>query len=107
MQKLLRNWGLAYPMGARMMSGNSVHHEQLEAELAAFENKEDAILLNFGYQGIMSTIDAICGRHDVIVYDAESHACIIDGFVYILDIDMFLNTMIWKILKSKCKEQLH
>jgi glycine C-acetyltransferase len=72
-------WGLAYPMGARMMSGNSNHHEQLEAELAAFERKEDAILLNFGYQGIMSTIDAICGRHDVIVYDAESHACIIDG----------------------------
>jgi glycine C-acetyltransferase len=72
-------YGLAYPMGARMMSGNSNNHEQLEAELAAFENKEDAILLNFGYQGIMSTIDAICGRHDVIVYDAESHACIIDG----------------------------
>ncbi len=72
-------WGLAYPMGARMMSGNSVQHERLEAELAAFEHKEDAILLNFGYQGIMSTIDAICGRHDVIVYDAESHACIIDG----------------------------
>lgn len=72
-------WGLAYPMGARMMSGNSIHHERLEAELAAFEQKEDAILLNFGYQGIMSTIDAICGRHDVIVYDAESHACIIDG----------------------------
>ncbi|MBC7588676.1 MAG: aminotransferase class I/II-fold pyridoxal phosphate-dependent enzyme [Chitinophagaceae bacterium] len=72
-------WGLAYPMGARMMSGNSTNHEQLEAELAVFESKEDAILLNFGYQGIMSTIDAICGRHDVIVYDAESHACIIDG----------------------------
>jgi glycine C-acetyltransferase len=74
-----QQYGLAYPMGARMMSGNSNHHEQLEAELAAFENKEDAILLNFGYQGIMSTIDAVCGRHDVIVYDAESHACIIDG----------------------------
>ncbi len=72
-------WGLAYPMGARMMSGNSTNHEELEARLAAFEHKEDAILLNFGYQGIMSTIDAICGRHDVIVYDAESHACIIDG----------------------------
>ncbi|TAE60747.1 MAG: aminotransferase class I/II-fold pyridoxal phosphate-dependent enzyme, partial [Bacteroidetes bacterium] len=72
-------YGLAYPMGARMMSGNSNHHEQLEAELAAFEGKEDAILMNFGYQGIMSAIDAICGRHDVIVYDAESHACIIDG----------------------------
>lgn len=72
-------YGLALPMGARMMSGNSNFHEQLERELAAFESKEDAILMNFGYQGIMSAIDAICGRHDVIVYDAESHACIIDG----------------------------
>jgi glycine C-acetyltransferase len=72
-------FGLAYPMGARMMSGNSNYHEQLEKELAEFEHKEDAILMNFGYQGIMSAIDAICGRHDVIVYDAESHACIIDG----------------------------
>ncbi len=72
-------YGLASPMGARMMSGNTNHHEQLEAELAAFEGKEDAILMNYGYQGIMSAIDAVCGRHDVIVYDAESHACIIDG----------------------------
>lgn len=74
-----KQYGLALPMGARMMSGNSVFHEQLEAELATFVSKEDAILMNFGYQGIMSAIDAICGRHDVIVYDAESHACIIDG----------------------------
>ena len=74
-----QQFGLAYPMGARMMSGNSNYHEQLERELAAFEQKEDAILMNFGYQGIMSAIDAVCGRHDVIVYDAESHACIIDG----------------------------
>ncbi|MGN6214585.1 aminotransferase class I/II-fold pyridoxal phosphate-dependent enzyme [Parafilimonas sp.] len=73
------NFGLAYPMGARMMSGNSIYHEQLERELAAFEHKEDAILLNYGYQGIMSAIDTLCGRHDVVVYDAESHACIIDG----------------------------
>ncbi|HUM67177.1 MAG TPA: aminotransferase class I/II-fold pyridoxal phosphate-dependent enzyme, partial [Chitinophagaceae bacterium] len=72
-------YGLALPMGARMMSGNSNFHEQLEAELAAFEQKEDAILVNFGYQGMVSLIDALCGRHDVIVYDAESHACIIDG----------------------------
>jgi glycine C-acetyltransferase len=72
-------FGLALPMGARMMSGNSNYHEQLERELAAFESKEDSILMNFGYQGIMSAIDAICGRHDIIVYDAESHACIIDG----------------------------
>jgi glycine C-acetyltransferase len=70
---------MAYPMGARMMSGNSNYHEQLESELAEFEGKEDAILMNYGYQGIMSAIDAICNRHDVIVYDAESHACIIDG----------------------------
>jgi len=72
-------YGLAAPMGARMMSGNSNLHEQLEKELAAFVMKEDAMLMNYGYQGIMSAIDAICGRHDVIVYDAESHACIIDG----------------------------
>ncbi len=72
-------FGLAYPMGARMMSGNSNQHEQLERELAAFEYKEDAILLNFGYQGIMSLIDLLCSRHDIIVYDAECHACIIDG----------------------------
>jgi glycine C-acetyltransferase len=72
-------YGLASPMGARMMSGNTDQHEQLESELAAFVFKQDSILMNFGYQGIMSTIDAICGRHDVIVYDAESHACIIDG----------------------------
>jgi len=72
-------FGLALPMGARMMSGNSNLHEQLERELAAFESKEDAILFNFGYQGMVSLIDVIVGRHDVIVYDAESHACIIDG----------------------------
>ena len=72
-------FGLAYPMGSRMMSGNSDYHEQLERELSAFEMKEDTFLLNYGYQGIMIVIDAICSRHDVIVYDAESHACIIDG----------------------------
>jgi glycine C-acetyltransferase len=74
-----RDWGLAYPMGARMMSGNSNYHEQLEAELAEFEKKEDAILLNFGYQGMVSAIDALLDRNDVVVYDAESHACILDG----------------------------
>ena len=72
-------YGLALPMGARMMSGNSDLHEQLEKELAEFVHKEDAILMNYGYQGIMSAIDAICGRHDVVVYDAECHACIIDA----------------------------
>lgn len=77
--KAATEFGLALPMGARMMSGNSDSHEQLEKELSAFEKKEDSILLNYGYQGIMSAIDAICNRRDVIVYDAESHACIIDG----------------------------
>jgi glycine C-acetyltransferase len=72
-------YGLAAPMGARMMSGNSEKHEQLERELAEFVGREDAMLFNFGYQGMVSTIDALCSRHDVIVYDAESHACIIDG----------------------------
>ncbi len=72
-------FGLGYPMGARMMSGNSVYHEQLDRELAAFESKEDAVLLNYGYQGMVSAIDAMVDRHDVIVYDAESHACIVDG----------------------------
>jgi glycine C-acetyltransferase len=72
-------YGLALPMGARMMSGNSDLHEQLEKELAEFVHMEDSILMNYGYQGIMSAIDAICGRHDVVVYDAECHACIIDG----------------------------
>lgn len=72
-------WGLAYPMGARIMSGNTDYHDQLEHEFASFIGKEDAMLLNFGYQGMLSTIDALVSRHDVIVYDAESHACIIDG----------------------------
>ena len=72
-------FGLALPMGARMMSGNSNQHEQLESELSSFVHKEDTILLNFGYQGMVSAIDCLVDRHDVIVYDSESHACIIDG----------------------------
>ena len=72
-------FGFAAPMGARMMSGNSNYHEQLEAELSAFVEKEDTILCNFGYQAILSAIDCLVDRHDVIVYDAESHACILDG----------------------------
>ncbi len=72
-------YGLALPMGARMMSGNSNHHEELERQLAAFVKREDAFLLNYGYQGMVSIIDTLVNRHDVIVYDAESHACIIDG----------------------------
>jgi len=73
------DYGMAYPMGARMMSGNSKHHEELENGLAEFVGKEAAFLLNYGYQGMLSIIDALVDRNDVIVYDAESHACIIDG----------------------------
>ncbi len=72
-------YGLAYPMGARMMSGQTSMHEELEKQLASFTSKPDAFLLNFGYQGMISIIDAVCGRNDVIVYDAEAHACILDG----------------------------
>lgn len=72
-------WGLAYPMGARMMSGQTVYHEQLEQELADFVGRESSYLLNYGYQGMISTIEAMVDRKDVIVYDSEAHACIIDG----------------------------
>lgn len=72
-------WGMGNPMGARMMSGNTSYHENLEKVIASFVKREDAMLLNFGYQGIMSCIDALVNRRDVIVYDAESHACIVDG----------------------------
>ncbi len=71
--------GMAYPMGARMMSGHTAFHEQLEQECAAFVNKEAAYLVNFGYQGMVSAIDALVTKHDVIVYDMDTHACIIDG----------------------------
>lgn len=72
-------YGSAYPMGARMMSGHTSMHEQLENELAAFVQKESAYLLNFGYQGMVSIIDALVSKNDIIVYDVDSHACIIDG----------------------------
>ncbi len=72
-------WGLAYPMGSRMMSGDTKEHELFEQELADFVQKPAAVLVNFGYQGIMSAIDCLLSRHDVVVYDSESHACIVDG----------------------------
>ena len=74
-----KDWGMAYPMGARMMSGDSVNHIALENQLAEFEKKPAAYLLNYGYQGMVSIIDVLCTRFDVIVYDSESHACIMDG----------------------------
>ncbi|WP_409417933.1 aminotransferase class I/II-fold pyridoxal phosphate-dependent enzyme [Flavobacterium sp. PS2] len=74
-----RRYGLAYPMGARMMSGNTRLHEEFEEKIADYVQKEDAFLLNYGYQGMLSIIDNLVDRKDVIVYDAEAHACIIDG----------------------------
>ena len=74
-----QKYGSAYPMGARLMSGHTDLHDQLQKELAAFVNKESAYVLNFGYQGILSTIDSLVSKNDVIVYDIDSHACIIDG----------------------------
>ncbi len=74
-----REYGMAYPMGARMMSGQTAKHEELELKLAEFVGKEDGYLLNYGYQGMVSIIDSLVDRHDVIVYDSESHACILDG----------------------------
>ena len=74
-----QQYGAAYPMGARMMSGHTNTHEQLEKELAEFVMKESAYLLNFGYQGMVSIIDALVTKNDIIVYDVDSHACIIDG----------------------------
>ncbi|MFA6701394.1 MAG: pyridoxal phosphate-dependent aminotransferase family protein [Dysgonamonadaceae bacterium] len=74
-----KKWGLAAPMGARMMSGQTKYHKELEDRLAKFEKKEAAYLLNYGYQGMVSILDSLCSRNDVIVYDSESHACIMDG----------------------------
>ncbi len=74
-----KDWGMGYPMGARMMSGQTSFHEKLEDELSDFMQKEDTFLLNFGYQGCMSAIEALVDRRDVIVYDSESHACMVDG----------------------------
>jgi len=73
------DWGMAYPMGARMMSGHTKYHEELEEKLASFVGRESAYLLNYGYQGMVSIINAMVDRKDVIVYDSEAHACIIDG----------------------------
>ncbi|MCF0177316.1 MAG: pyridoxal phosphate-dependent aminotransferase family protein [Bacteroidales bacterium] len=72
-------WGMAYPMGSRMMTGQTALHQKMERELAAFEKKEAAFLFNFGYQGIVSTIDTLLSRHDVLVFDSEAHACLLDG----------------------------
>ncbi|MDY3344276.1 aminotransferase class I/II-fold pyridoxal phosphate-dependent enzyme [Riemerella anatipestifer] len=77
--KAAEEYGMFYPMGARAMSGETPYHQQLEQELAEFVSKEASYLLNFGYQGMVSIIDALVSKNDVIVYDVDSHACIIDG----------------------------
>ena len=74
-----KEYGSAYPMGARMMSGHTTLHEELESKLANFVSKDAAYLLNFGYQGILSTIDTLVSKNDIIVYDIDAHACIVDG----------------------------
>ena len=79
MHEAAADYGSAYPMGARMMSGHTDLHETIQNELAEFVNKEAAYLLNFGYQGMVSTIDALVSKDDIIVYDVDAHACIIDG----------------------------
>lgn len=75
----IKEYGIAYPMGGRMMTGETSYHLEFESKLAEFVGKEKALLLNFGYQGILSVIDALVNKNDVIVYDRDSHACIIDG----------------------------
>lgn len=78
-EEFTRKWGLSYPAGNRIMSGQTSMHEKLESELAEMTGKEDAIVLNYGYQGFFSILDALCGRNDVIIYDSQVHACLIDG----------------------------
>ena len=97
-------WGLGYPMGARMMSGQTKYHEELEAKLADFMEREDAYLLNFGYQGFLSVIDSLVDRKDVIVYDSECHACILDGVRLHMGKGMFIHTMILPAAELSCKE---
>ncbi|MEZ4988738.1 MAG: pyridoxal phosphate-dependent aminotransferase family protein [Saprospiraceae bacterium] len=77
--KAAAEWGMAYPMGSRMMSGETKYHEELEQKLAGHVKKEKGLLLNFGYQGILSIIDALLSRRDVVVYDKDNHACIYDA----------------------------
>ena len=106
------DYGMASPMGARMMSGQTSRHEELERNLAGFVGKQDAFLLNFGYQGMVSIIDAVCGRNDVIVYDSEAHACIMDGvrlhmgkrFVYAHNNMDSLRNMLMKATKLSEKQ---
>ena len=78
-EEAAKKWGLSYPVGNRIMSGQTSLHEKLENELAELTGKEDAIVLNYGYQGFMSIIDSLCGRNDVIIYDSLVHACLLDG----------------------------
>ena len=92
-EQAAKKFGSAYPMGARMMSGHTKLHEELETKLADFVGKDSSYVLNFGYQGILSTIDSLVSKDDVIVYDVDSHACIVDGVRLHLGKDLLLNIM--------------
>ena len=94
-----KEYGMGYPMGARMMSGQTSMHEELENQLADFVGKEDAFLLNYGYQGMVSIIDSLVNRNDVIVYDSESHACILESGC-IWDKDLFIPITIFRTWKG-------
>jgi len=91
-------------MGARMMSGHTSSHEKFEEMAARFVHKEDAYLLNFGYQGMVSIIDALVDRHDVIVYDSESHACIMDGCDFNMERDLYSHITIWRSCENSYSE---
>ena len=108
-------YGAAYPMGARMMSGHTSMHEELERKLAEFTHKQAAYLLNFGYQGMVSIIDALVTKNDVIVYDVDSHGCIIDGvrlhfgkrFTYKHnDVEHSVMLNLWKSMRKNCIPQM-
>ncbi len=97
-----KEWGMAYPMGSRLLTGQTSKHEELERQLAEFVSKEDAFLLNYGYQGVISIIDSLLGRNDVVVYDSEAHACIFDGVrLHLGKRFMFLHNNI-----DNCEKQL-
>ena len=95
-----QKWGLSYPVGNRIMSGHTSLHEKLESLLAEFTGKEDAFVLNYGYQGFSSIVDALCGRNDIIVYDSQVHACLWTAYASTLASISSISTMTWKTWKS-------
>lgn len=104
----VKKYGLTYPMGSRLLTGDSVHHLRLEQKLRAFSEKEDSMILNMGYQGVFSIIDALITRKDVVVYDDESHACTIDGVRLHRGLRLsFKHNDIDELEKSLCQAKKH